>query len=229
MRLFKKESKIKVFYIKPFALILIFFAIGIINIFLYNTCYNSLIKEKAKIKANYVTQNAIQAAIREHLSAAKYDYNEFTKIEIKNDNSIASLSVNTVLLNNIKAEITDEILNKITEFGKMEIEISPLAFRGYRSFDWIPKIPITVVPAEILTSDFKSSFKAEGINQTKHSISLSLKVKVELLLPVGSESFEIESTVPFAETIIVGEVPETYTNVEGVKEITSETILELAS
>ncbi|MCT4564495.1 MAG: sporulation protein YunB [Maledivibacter sp.] len=47
------------------------------------------------------------------------------------------------------------------------------------------------------------------MNQTRHKIYLS----VNTIVPFISKTIEVKSTVPIAETIIVGRVPDNYTNV----------------
>lgn len=49
-----------------------------------------------------------------------------------------------------------------------------------------------------------------GINQTLHRIYLKLKCKASILTPFQSVSKTIESEILLTETVIVGEVPETY-------------------
>ena len=52
-----------------------------------------------------------------------------------------------------------------------------------------------------------------GINQTRHRVTLMLTARVQLVIPTGAKTVEATTQVAMAESIIVGEVPETFTDV----------------
>lgn len=232
MRLFyaEKPVKRKVYIVKGkrILLLFIFLTVALLILFIYNTCFSSVIQEKAKVKANYVAVHAINTAVSEKIKSADITYTDFAEISRKEDGSVSSITMNSLALNSFKTDITDRILEQVTAYGRETISISPIVFMGYKTFSFLPKIPIVVIPVEILSADFVSSFKAQGINQTKHEINLVVEIDVKLLLPVGSHNFKVKTTVPLVQTIIVGAVPDTYTNVEGVSGTASDTILNLA-
>ena len=181
-------------------------------LFIYNTCYNSVIREKAKV--NKIKEDNLT-------------YTDFTEITRKDDGSVASISIRSAAVNLFKSGLTNKILDSVTAYGKETIFMSPVAFMGYNTPKFLFKVPVVVIPVEILKVDLQSSFHAAGINQTKHELNLIAEVDVKLLLPVGSERFTVKTTVPLSQTIIVGSVPETYTNVEGVEDTGPDSILNL--
>ena len=58
-----------------------------------------------------------------------------------------------------------------------------------------------------------------GINQTRHRVFLTLRATVSLIIPTGSQLVEVESTMPIAESIIVGGVPDSFVDVNDSKDI----------
>lgn len=196
-------------------------------LFIYNTCYNSVIREKAKVKANYVAVSAINKAVEDKIKEDNLTYTDFTEITRKDDGSVASISIRSAAVNLFKSGLTNKILDSVTAYGKETIFMSPVAFMGYNTPKFLFKVPVVVIPVEILKVDLQSSFHAVGINQTKHELNLIAEVDVKLLLPIGSERFTVKTTVPLSQTIIVGSVPETYTNVEGVEDTGPDSILNL--
>lgn len=62
----------------------------------------------------------------------------------------------------------------------------------------------------------KSEFSSAGINQTLHRIYLQIKCNVVILTPFSSVDESITSQVLLAEAVIVGDVPATYYNLEGM-------------
>ena len=54
-----------------------------------------------------------------------------------------------------------------------------------------------------------------GINQTLHQLTMQVSVDVSVLVLAKTETFTVTSEVVVAETVIVGEVPETYLQTGG--------------
>ena len=76
-----------------------------------------------------------------------------------------------------------------------------------------PKIRIEMQVSSAVYSKIASKFISAGINQTLHQITLSISSDIYFVMPWyrSSGSFQTEFTI--AETVIVGKVPEAYTNV----------------
>ena len=62
--------------------------------------------------------------------------------------------------------------------------------------------------------EFNNSVVTAGINQTKHQINLEVMVDIDILIPWATESARVTTEVLIADTIIVGQVPETYFNLQ---------------
>lgn len=62
----------------------------------------------------------------------------------------------------------------------------------------------------------RSSFTSAGVNQTKYSVYLTLRTEVVFILAGQSECVEVVHTEILFETIIVGGVPQAYTNIDSV-------------
>ena len=63
-------------------------------------------------------------------------------------------------------------------------------------------------------ADFTNDFSEAGINQTAHRIIMDVSITMTILTPVGAESVTVTSGVVVAETVIVGQVPNSYVNVK---------------
>ena len=65
-------------------------------------------------------------------------------------------------------------------------------------------------------TDLRSEFKEAGINQTLHRIYLEVKCKVNILTPYDTITETIYNQVLLVEGVIIGNIPETYYNLEGL-------------
>lgn len=73
-----------------------------------------------------------------------------------------------------------------------------------------PSIPITVIPISVVESELMENFESVGINQVRHSIKLKIWVKMRYRGYLLDEKETITTTVPIAETLISGGVPQYY-------------------
>lgn len=67
-----------------------------------------------------------------------------------------------------------------------------------------------------METDLRSEFTAQGINQTLHRVYLQVKCDVNILTPFDNISREITNQVLLMENVIVGNIPNTYYNLEGI-------------
>lgn len=67
-----------------------------------------------------------------------------------------------------------------------------------------------------METDLRSEFAAQGINQTLHRVYLQVKCQVSILTPFDNITKDITNQVLLAENVIVGTIPNTYYNLEGI-------------
>ena len=65
-------------------------------------------------------------------------------------------------------------------------------------------------------TDLRSEFKEAGINQTLHRIYLEIRCDVSILTPYETINETIVNQVLLTEGVIVGNIPNTYYNLEGL-------------
>ncbi len=58
-------------------------------------------------------------------------------------------------------------------------------------------------------AELESSLTPAGINQTLHRLELRVEVELLLLSPAGLLSRQVSASVPIAQTILLGDVPNT--------------------
>ena len=77
-------------------------------------------------------------------------------------------------------------------------------------------IKIVVLSIGNVETDLRSEFIAQGINQTLHRVYLQIKCEVKLLTPFNIITQSIDNQVLLLENVIVGHVPNTYYNLDGI-------------
>ena len=84
-----------------------------------------------------------------------------------------------------------------------------------------------IIPVGTVNTDYKTEFVSSGINQTRHRIYIEIKSEMSVVAPFTKESVQVVTNVNVAETVLIGNVPETFYNLEGVREIQMENAAEL--
>ena len=154
----------------------------------------------------------VNAAITQVLQEGDYDADWFVSFEKNEAGEVTAISSNMTHINALSALLLDRVIG-LTGNRNLTVSIpagnltglSLLMGRG-------PGIPVEIM---VLTSshvEFRNNIVTAGINQTKHQISLLVIVDIDVLVPWGTESAQICTELLIADTVVVGQVPETYLN-----------------
>ena len=76
-------------------------------------------------------------------------------------------------------------------------------------------IPVHILSIRNSDASFASNFTQAGINQTLHQLIMEVSVDVAVLVLGRTSSFTITSEVVVAETVIIGDVPQTFLQTGG--------------
>ena len=79
-------------------------------------------------------------------------------------------------------------------------------------------IPVEIISIRNSDASFSSSFSEAGFNQTLHQLTMHIIVDISVLVLGHAESFSVNSQVVVAETVIVGDVPNTFLQTGGYDE-----------
>lgn len=138
------------------------------------------------------------------------DYSNICQINKNEAGKIISVTTNTDSVNNIKLNLSDTIIKKLSKDSvALDIPIGNLTNTFILSGRG-PRIPIKIMIASAPDIHIDSNFESVGINQTKHKLSIITNIDIFILLPNDTISQRISSEVMISETIIVGEIPNLY-------------------
>ena len=115
-------------------------------------------------------------------------------------------------------DITEKNISNIVASKPLSIPLG--AFSGIPALAGTgPKINFEIEPYTDVNCDFISEFTSAGINQTHHKIYATITSSVSMVIPFNS--VKIKESVKFlvCETIIMGEIPETYLNSASLDEM----------
>lgn len=151
----------------------------------------------------------------------KYCYDDLITIIRDNDGNIKILKTNTKNINQIMSDIPVNMLDKFKQSENANISLYLGSILGTKIFSATgPKINIRIANVGNVDTKLKSEFTSQGINQTLHRIYLELNCEVTILTPYDTIKQRIDNQVLIAESVIVGDVPYSYYNMNGNGETT---------
>ncbi len=146
-----------------------------------------------------------------------YTYNDLITIDKDVNGKISLIEANSVAINEITSRINSNIQREFDKIPTITVYINMGSVTGVRALkNMEPKFEIELESAGTLKANVRTEFKSVGINQTQHKIFLELDGKIGILTPFSTFSKNINMNVLLMEAVIVGEVPETYYNLEGI-------------
>ena len=156
----------------------------------------------------------INNAISDIMAEQDYSGDYFVSFEKNTSGEVTAISSNMARINALSAKILHQVVGA-TENRTIEIGIpvgnltgiSLLMGRG-------PNIPVQIIVLTSSRVEFNNSIVTAGINQTKHQINLEVIVDIDILVPWGTENARVVTEILIADTIVVGQVPDTYLNVQ---------------
>ena len=161
--------------------------------------------------ANTVNRIVV-AAVDDAIISGEIDYNHLVSFEKDESGRVTALRSNMAEANRLQTAICDDILQRLSEVSTSELRIplgtltgaAVLAGRG-------PALCVRMQTVGSSSAKFRNELSTAGINQTKHQILLDVEVNMSILLPSFSTYTTVSNVITVAETVIVGNVPETYT------------------
>lgn len=162
---------------------------------------------KAHAFANTIVTDVIEESVNEVLSEGDYS----KSANVITENGVSAIESDTEKINKLKSELTVRIQDNIAErcIGKIYVPLGSAS--GLYILSGIgPKIPVSVVPAATVNTNYVEDFKAVGINQVKHSVYINVDVNMHYSGYMLDESEIINTDVLVLETIIIGGVPNYY-------------------
>ena len=173
--------------------------------------FDALCEDRAKSIATIISNNEATNVMKDHT------YDELFTIEKDNDGNITMIKSNIIPINEIISDVAVKIQNSINERGREKIKIAIGSFTGSKLLSGRgPGVPIRISSIGNVETDLRSEFSAQGINQTLHRVYLQVDCEVSILTPYNTISEKISNQVLLIENVIVGKIPSTYYNLEGV-------------
>lgn len=196
---------------RSFQLLIFLVVLCVLLLTVFRTRYHDAIRSLSQTQVMNATSDLINDAIDQQIAIGNIQYDRIVYFEKDLNGRITALKTNMTEVNRLKTAILNLINDEILALDTTDITIPigslllPEFFSG-RGFG----IPIQILSIRNSDASFHSYFTEAGINQTLQQLTMDVSVDVSVLVLGKAESFTVTSQVVVAETIIVGQVPDTF-------------------
>ncbi len=197
--------------------LILLFAAAFCLLLFFRIRYHDAICTLAETQVKNTTSDLINDAIDKQIETGNIRYDRIIYFEKDLDGRITALKTNMSEVNRLKTDILNLINDEILALDTtdMTIPIGSLFLPELFSGRGVG-IPVQILSIRNSDGAFKSYFTEAGINQTLQQLTMEVSVDVAVLVLGKTESFTISSQVVVAETIIVGQVPDTFFQTGGL-------------
>ena len=182
----------------------------------FRSKYRLVIDNLAQTQVKNTTSDLTNDAIARQIASGDIRYDRIVFFEKDLDGRITALKTNMSEVNRLKTDILNIINDEILALDTSDIGI-PLGSLFLPEFlsGKGPSIPVHILSIRNSDANFVSHFSQAGINQTLHRLNMEVSIDVAVLVLGQTSSFTMTSEVVVAETVIVGDVPQTYLQTGG--------------
>ena len=197
--------------LRVFRFLCLLIVICVVIFTVFRIRYRDVIRTLSQTQVRNSTSDLINDAIDRQIETGNIQYDRIVYFEKDLEGRITALKTNMSEVNRLKTDILNIINDEILALDTSDIGI-PLGnlflpeFLSGRG----PLIPVSIISIRNSDASFESRFTEAGINQTLQQLTMTVSVDVVILVLGATQQFTVSSQVVVAETIIVGQVPDTF-------------------
>ena len=201
--------------------------IALVMIMMLICVYSIFEKRLSKVildmSANTVKSKAgivISSAIYDEIDRLDITYDKLVSFEKDNSGKITALKTDIIEINKLKTTLSVKILNRLSEMDTAELDIPVGTVIGSELLVGKgPAINVNVVPVGTVKTEIINEITSAGINQSRHQIMMKITADMTIITALNSLTTQVETYICIAETVIVGDVPQSYTNIDTNDEV----------
>ena len=155
--------------------------------------------------------NVLDGTVNSMVDELGVRYEDMVDIVKNKDGTIAAITLNSTYINAYKTEISDGCSDRLGDFTETTVPIPLGSLIGGSFFNgkgFCINVDATIYGFAV--TDVVSEFESAGINQTRHIIYLNVQASAHAYMGLCQLNETVDETIILVETIIVGQVPQSY-------------------
>lgn len=168
----------------------------------------AIAEAQIKRELHIIISDAVKSSVEEYEG-------ELSEIKYSPTGKISSVAINPAAVSGIQSSVTQRV-NERLESGNVTVGIPIGTFSGLAFLSGKGReTEFSVISDKSAYAEAQSTFSSAGINQTLHEIRITVRADATAVIPLYNTHFSVEETYIISNTVIVGEIPESYTSVTG--------------
>lgn len=193
-------------------LIILFFIIGIF--YIISKAYSLyMLPQGKRISKNYAvtyinskTDSIISTLVKEN----NYTTEDFF-VKTVEDNKITSITVNSILVNELCNKISAQLSKDLNEMENKPVLLRLGSITGINILNNKgPAVKLHICNNGNTIVDYDTVFNSVGINQVNFQVYINVKAQVYTLLPLNRDNLTINRKIMLVNTVFSGDVPIAY-------------------
>jgi len=175
-----------------------------------------VVESIAAHQVHVFSARTVNEAILAELSREGVYYGNIVNVSRNAQGDVASIQSDMREINRLKANVANTVARELEMLGAttMRIPLGTLLGNEVTSGRG-PAVEIKVYPTGYVQTELYSQFTSAGINQTLHQIILGTSVQMMAVIPGYRIECETTTNYMIAQTVIVGNIPESFTQING--------------
>jgi sporulation protein YunB len=190
--------------------VIVFIALAVCLFWTIEAHLKPTIMAIAEAKAIQIATQTINNVVNDKVSQ-HIDPQALVDVRLDSRGRVVFIQPNTLEFNRLAADTTIKVQAALKQIADEKVYI-PIGqvFGSQLLASMGPPIVVTIIPIGTVQVKVVDKFEQAGINQTRHMIYLFATTHVRIVVPLVSSTVSVNTQVPIAEYVVVGEVPSTY-------------------
>jgi len=175
-----------------------------------------LLEGGVRIQAENMFSSAVNAAVLGCFEAEDCQFDSIAKLNRLDSGSIAGIETDTAAANRLRALVSEEVRKCLEVYEEKPVSIPMGTLLGADILTGVgPDVRLRLRLAGGVTAQLESRLETAGINQTMHTVECIVTAEMYALMPGYRFPVELTTSVVVAQSVIVGETPDSFTYVYG--------------
>ncbi len=173
--------------------------------------YKQMVRHMTEI-CEYKGRQTATAAIGRAIDDCLADeQGEYINIVRGDDGRIIMIDADPAKINKLENDLKSSINKSLSRVEDNEMHVPLGTLTGITALSGRgPDIGICLHQIGAVDIELKNTFVSTGLNQTRYSLMLSVDAELSAILPGHSTDITVSDEYIISETVIVGELPDTY-------------------
>lgn len=171
------------------------------------------LEDISRMRAEVLVTRTINRALSE-LFQEEYVEEDLFLLKKDENGKTELVQANSIAINILLTHLALNLQEAFRTMDEEPLQVPLGALMGSKMLSQTgPCADVDIKPVSVLSTDFRTEFDSKAINQTKYKIYIVLKCRVKVMAPFSSRTFDTSSKILLAETVILGDVPDSFVQV----------------